>query len=90
VTAIKKEYINSLQPTTADGKPRNSSGRKLNITISADEVTGAVTAYIKDNDRKGQGESAADGDTKVKAEPGENSGKITAAVKCLKCGSSLR
>lgn len=90
VTAIKKEYINSSQPTSADGKPRHSSGRKLNVTISTDEVTGAVTAYIKDNDRKGQGETAADGDTKAKTETGGSDGKMAIAVKCLKCGSSLR
>lgn len=77
-------------------KPRKSLGKHIDISISANETTGEVTAYIDDKDRKVNQESQDGTDQKVriedrvKDEPEQDNQKTTVSVKCLKCGAQLK
>jgi len=92
IDAIKKEYIKSHSGSIGAKKGRKSFGRAIGITISADESTGEVTAYIDDKERKvktgaEEGAQSSANETKVKTEDGL---KTSVPVKCLKCGTQLK
>jgi hypothetical protein len=94
--SIRKDYIKS-KLGSASKKGRKSSGKSIYITISADDTTGEVTAYIDDKERKVKPETAAENETaanvsdeRVNVEPDEDGVKTSIPVKCLKCGAQLK
>jgi len=95
--AIRKDYLKTKSSSGSTGKkPRKSLGKHIDISISTNETTGEVTAYIDDKDGKVKQESQDGMDQKVKAEdkvqdePEQDSPKTTISVKCLKCGAQLK
>ena len=95
--AIRKDYLKSKSSGGSTvKKPRKSLGKHIDISISANETTGEVTAYIDDKDREVNQESQDGTDQevriedRVKDEPEQDNQKTTVSVKCLKCGAQLK
>lgn len=93
--AIRKDYL-KLKPAAGTGKkPLKSLGKRIDITIAANEATGEVTAYIGEKGRKVKEESQDGIDQKVKTvdnmkNEDQDGVKTTIPVKCLKCGAQLK
>jgi hypothetical protein len=93
--AIRKQFLKENRPTTNAKRPRKTKGNNIEITISAKDESGGVTAYIgkKQRTQRVPGDQDVPGEEDVDVKSGslqeEDAVSTVVPVRCLKCGNVL-